>query len=94
MYYAHGLCGRRHLRPLWVASAEIVFEVAKLEHEGAYDQTDVGLGERVRLREGAFSTFDMLVAHASPRVVEVLSPVFNGGARVVVKAGDLVRATA
>jgi hypothetical protein len=100
MYYARGLCGRRHLLAnsegrLWVAPADVVFEAAKLENEGFYDRTGVGLGDKVRFREaGVLSTFDMLVASATPRVVELLSPLFSGGARVVVKAGDLVRGTA
>ena len=97
MHFARGLCGHKPLLAsaegrLWVAPADVVFEVAKLENEGAYDQTDVGFGDKVRLREaGVLSTFDMLVARATPRIIELLSPLF-GGVRATARVGDLARA--
>ena len=97
MHFARGLCGHKHLvaspgGKLWTAPADVVFEVAKLENEGAYDQTEVGLGQRVKLRgTSPLSSFDMLVAHATPRVVELLAPLF-GGVRATVRLGDLTRA--
>ena len=97
LHYVRGLPGHRFLLSsaegaVWTASAECIFEIAKLENEGAFDVLDVVPGEKVRLRgTSPLSTLDLLVATAGEKMTELLSPLF-GGAKVTAKNADLVRA--
>jgi hypothetical protein len=97
MYFVRGLAGRKHLLSsaegvLWIAPAEAVHLIETLENEGAYDQLDVGLGDKVRLKtNGPLSVMDLLVQRADAKLVEMLSPLF-GGSRVVARAESLARA--
>ena len=53
--YVRGLQGHRFLLSsaegaIWTASADCIFEIARLENEGAFDSIDVLPGEKVRLK--------------------------------------------
>jgi hypothetical protein len=97
MHFARGLAGHKYFLSsaegvLWVAPAAAVHLIETLENEGAYDQLDVGLGDKVRLKaNGPLSVMDLLVQRADAKLVEMLSPLF-GGARVTARAESLVRA--
>jgi hypothetical protein len=55
---------------LWQAPAEAIFEIARAEHEGAYDET-LSPGDKVRLKSaGALSTIDLFLERATPRTAE------------------------
>ena len=77
---------------LWTVPGEIVFEVAKIENEGGYDECDPDLGDRVRLRTtGAMAAVDLFVSSVDGKVAELFSPLFRG-CRVTAKTASLARA--
>ena len=84
LHYVRGLPGHRYLLTsaegvIWTAGADVIFEVARLENEGAFDAVDVLPGEKVRLRgTSSLSNLDLLVATAGEKMVELLSPLFGG----------------
>ena len=97
MRFARGLAGHKPLLcsaegTVWVAPGEAVRLIETLENEGAYDQLDVELGDRVRLRTtGPLAVMDLLVQRADAKLVEMLSSLF-GGSRVTARAENLARA--
>ena len=77
---------------VWTCSAATIFEIARLENEGKFDEVPPELGDRVRLKgNSALSTMDMLVSCLDTTVAEVLSPLF-GGVKATVRTADLVKA--
>jgi hypothetical protein len=77
---------------VWTVSADVIFEIAKLEKEGRFDEVPPSLGDRVRLKgNSALSTMDLLVSCLDTTVAEVLSPLF-GGVKATVRTADLVKA--
>jgi hypothetical protein len=97
IHYVPGLPGHRCLLSsaegtIWTASAETIQEIARLEHEGAFDALEIVRGERVRLKgTSALSAVDLLVATAGETMVELLAPLF-GGVKASARPADLVRA--
>jgi hypothetical protein len=97
-HYVRGLPGRKYLLSssegtIWTASAECIFQIAKLENEGAFDVIDVLPGARVRLKgKSSLSNLDLLVTTAGEKMAELLSPLF-GGVRATARNADLVRAS-
>lgn len=97
IHYVPGLPGHRCLLSsaegtVWTASGDVIFEIARLENEGAFDALEIVRGERVRLKgTSALSAVDLLVATAGDKMVELLSPLF-GGVKASARPADLVRA--
>jgi hypothetical protein len=77
---------------LWTCPATTIFEIARLEHEGKFDEVPAEIGSRARLKGGGvLSTMDLLVSCLDSATAQVLSPLF-GGVRATVKTADLVKA--
>ena len=97
LHHVRGLIGHSYLlasgERLWTCSAEIIFEIAKAENEGRFDEVPPELGDRVRLKgSGALSTMDLLVSCLDTTTAKVFLPLF-GGVTATVKTADLARAT-
>jgi hypothetical protein len=97
MHYARHLQKPRFLLSsaegtLWTIPGEVVFEVARIENEGGYDECDPDLGDKVRLRsKGAMGGVDLFVASVDSKIAQLLTPLF-GGVRATAKIADLARA--
>jgi hypothetical protein len=97
LHYVRGLAGHTYLLTsvegrIWEAPGSVIFEIARAENEGRFDEVAPELGSRVRLRgSGALSTMDLLVSCLDTTTAQGLSPLF-GGVRATVKSSDLVRA--
>ena len=77
---------------IWSIDAEVVGEIMRLEREGAYDEVEPGLGDKVRLRSaGALAGVELFVASVDDKIARMFSPML-GGARVSAKVTDLTRA--
>jgi hypothetical protein len=97
LHFVPGLPGHKYLLTsaegsIWTASADVISEIARLERAGAFDVCGVAQGERVRLKTaGPLSAVDLFVSVAGEKMAELFSPLF-GGAKVIAKSADLVRA--
>ena len=65
LHYVRGLCGHQYLLAtaegrIWEAPGSVIFELARAENEGRFDEVPPELGDRVRLkRGGALSAMDL-----------------------------------
>ena len=97
LHYVRGLCGHQHLLAsvegrVWEAPGSVIFELARAEHEGRFDEVAPELGARVRLKgSGALSALELIVRTVDEKTAELFSPLFQG-CRVKTKVADLVRA--
>ena len=97
LHYVRGLCGHSYLLAsaegrIWEVPAKVIYEIARAENEGRFDEVPPELGDRVRLKgTGALSAMELLVACLDVSTAQLFSPLF-GGARVSAKVSDLVRA--
>jgi hypothetical protein len=95
--YVSGLAGHRYLLAsvegrIWEAPAQAIFDIARAEHEGKFDEIPPELGERVRLKAGGvLSSLDLIVTCLDSKAVELFSTLL-GGVRVTAKSADLTRA--
>jgi hypothetical protein len=70
----------------------VIFELARAENEGRFDEVPPELGDKVRLRSsGALSAMELIVASLDATTAQLFSPLF-GGARVTAKTANLTRA--
>jgi hypothetical protein len=77
---------------IWTCPGEVVFELARLENEGRFDEIAPSLGDRVKLKGGgALSAMELLVSCLDQTTAQLFSPIL-GGARVTAKVSDLTRA--
>jgi hypothetical protein len=77
---------------IWEAPAETIFELARAENEGKFDEVPPELGDRVRLRtSGALSAMELIVSTLDSTTAQLFSPLF-GGSRVTARTVDLTRA--
>jgi hypothetical protein len=99
LHHVRGLAGHSYLLAsaegtLWTAPAEVIFELARAENMGEFDELEPGLGTRVRLRgNGALSGLQLFVASIDVKTAQLFSPLFNG-CRITAKLSDLARAAA
>ena len=97
LHHVRGLSGHRHLLAsaegrIWECPGEVIFEIARAENEGKFDEVPPELGDRVRLKgNSALSTMDLLVHCLDTTTAQLFSPLF-GGTRVTAKVADLARA--
>jgi hypothetical protein len=97
LHHVRGLSGHRHLLAsaegrIWECPGEVIFEIARAENEGKFDEVPPELGDRVRLKgNSALSTMDLLVHCLDTTTAQLFSPLL-GGTRVTVKVADLARA--
>jgi hypothetical protein len=97
LHYIRGLPGHQYLLAsaegrIWEAPGEVIFELAKAENEGKFDEISPELGDKVKLRgSGALSGMDLFVARVDSKVAQLFSPLF-GGSRTLAKVADLTRA--
>jgi hypothetical protein len=97
LHHVRGLCGHSYLLAsaegrIWEAPGEVIFEIAKAENEGRFDEVPPELGDKVRLRgTGALSMMELLVNCLDTTTAQLFSPML-GGSRVSAKVADLVRA--
>ena len=96
LHYCRGLAGPRFLVAsadgrVWEAPGSVIFEIARAENEGRFDEVPPALGDRVRLKgSGALSTMDLLVSCLDTTTAQLLTPLF-GGVRATAKIADLAR---
>ena len=77
---------------IWSCSGDIIFEIARAEHEGKFDDVAPSLGDRVRLKGNTvLSTMELVVASLHEQTAQLFSPLFQG-CRVKAKTSDLTRA--
>jgi hypothetical protein len=77
---------------VWTCPAATIFEIARLENEGKFDEVPPEIASRARLKGGGvLSTMDLLISCLDTTTAQVLSPLF-GGVRATVKTSDLVKA--
>jgi hypothetical protein len=77
---------------IWTCPADVIFEIARLEHEGKFDEVPPEIGSRARLKGGGvLSTMDLLVSCLDSATAQAISPLF-GGSRTTVRTADLVKA--
>ncbi len=97
LHHVRGLCGHQYLLAsaegrIWEAPGSVIFELARAENEGRFDEVPPELGDRVRLkRGGALAAMDLIVSNLDEKTAQLFSPLF-GGARVTAKTVDLTRA--
>jgi hypothetical protein len=97
LHHVRGLCGHSYLLAsatgtIWQAPGEVIFEIARAENEGRFDEAPLELGSKVRLKgNGVLSAMDMLVACLDATTAQLFSPIL-GGVRVTAKVADLARA--
>jgi hypothetical protein len=98
LHYVRGLAGHQYLLAsvegkIWQAPAQVIFDLAKAENEGKFDEIPPDPGDRVRLRAGgALSALDLFVSSLGERTAQLFSPLLLGGARVTARVSDLTRA--
>ena len=86
MHFVRNLRQPRYLlasgETLWTCPAEIISNISRLEKEGAYDEADPSLGDKVRLRgTGALSVMDLLVASLDEKTAQILTRFLAASAR-------------
>ena len=92
-----GLCGHQYLLAsaegrIWEAPGEVIFELAKAENEGRFDEVPPELGDRVRLKGASpLSGMELIVASLDQKTAQLFSPLFSG-CRAIAKTADLTRA--
>ena len=97
LYYVRGLAGHQYLLAsvegrIWEAPGPVIFEIARAENEGRFDEVSPELGARVRLKGGgALSAMELIVATVDAKTAELFGPLFQG-CRVTAKTADLTRA--
>ena len=97
LHHVRGLCGHQFLLAsaegrIWEAPGDIIFELAKAENEGRFDEIPPSLGEKVRIKGGgALSAMELLVSCLDATTAQLFSPIL-GGARVKAKVANLTRA--
>jgi hypothetical protein len=97
LHYVRGLAGPRYLLAslegrIWEAPGEVIFEIAKAENEGRFDEVPPELGDKVRLKGASpLSGMDLIVASLDERMARLFSPLFSG-CRAIAKTADLTRA--
>jgi hypothetical protein len=97
LHFCRGLTGHQFLLAsaegrIWEAPGEVIFELARAENEGRFDEIPPELGDKVRLRSpGALSGMDLIVASLDEKVAQLFSPLFQG-CRATVRTSSLTRA--
>jgi hypothetical protein len=97
LHHVRGLCGHRYLLAsaegrIWEAPGSAIFEIAKAENEGRFDEVPPELGDRVKLKGGGvLAEIHMVVSGFDDKTARLFSPLL-GGARVTAKTVDLTRA--
>jgi hypothetical protein len=97
LHYCRGLAGHQYLLAsaegrIWEAPGEVIFELAKAENEGKFDEILPELGDRVRVKGvGVLSAMELVVASLDVTTAQLFSPFF-GGARMTAKTANLTRA--
>jgi hypothetical protein len=95
--HVRGLCGHSYLLAsaegrIWEAPGPVIFELARAENEGKFDEIPPELGDRVRLRAGgALSSLDLFVSSLGEKTAQLFSPLFQG-CRATARSADLTRA--
>jgi len=70
----------------------VIFEIARAENEGRFDEIPPELGDRVRLKAGgALSAMELIVSSLDEKTAQLFSPLF-GSSRATAKTVDLTRA--
>jgi hypothetical protein len=96
LHHVRGLSGHRHLLAsaegrIWECPGDIIFEIAKAENAGLFDEVPPELGDRVKLRgNGVLSTMELLVSCLDTTTAQLFSPML-GGSRVKAEIADLTR---
>ena len=84
LHYVRGLCGHAYLLAsgegrIWEAPAAVIYEIARCENEGLFDEVPPELGDRVKIKGGGvLSGMDLLVASLDAKTAQVFSPLFGG----------------
>jgi hypothetical protein len=97
LHYIRGLCGRQYLLAsaegrIWEAPGDVIFQIAKAENEGLFDEVPPELGDKVRLKGvSPLTAMDLIVSSLDEKTAQLFSPLF-GGARVTAKTASLTRA--
>jgi hypothetical protein len=97
LHYCRGLAGHQFLLAsvegrIWEAPGPVIFELARAENEGKFDEVPPELGDKVRLRTGGvLSAMELVVASLDEKTAQLFSPLF-GGSRVSAKTASLTRA--
>lgn len=97
LHYVRGLNGHAYLLAsaegrVWEAPGSTIFELARAENEGRFDEVAPELGDKVRLRSsGVLSAMELVVASLDQKTAQLFAPLF-GGSRASAKSADLIRA--